>query len=451
MPVYLVALFYFARQIQQNKIAENPIYKYYTRGLLAKIAGGFLVCLIYIFYYGGGDTIGYFMSGKLVAQMGFVNQETFFSVLSGHLTNLNMMHFIENDLCCPDYYRDPQSFTVVRFASPIIILSGFSFFIATFIFAFLSYGGIWRLFMLFNELYPRMEKKLSVAILFMPSLLFWGSAILKDTITFSAACWVTYCIYQVFIKKEKRVKHFIYLVIASWIIISIKPYIFVALLPGASIWILYNRITNVKSTFIRLLISPLIIGIGLFASSSLLGALSGSLGSFGSVDKAINKAIVTKNDLTRDAYGENSFDIGEIDGSAGSILSKFPVALMAGLYRPFLWDVRNPVMAISALENSLLIFLTLRVFFRLGPIRVFRKIFSEPLLIFSFVFAIFFSFSVGLSTSNFGALVRYKIPSIPFFMSLLMILDETKERELEERRKQRLAEEELERQQMGLT
>jgi hypothetical protein len=290
-----------------------------------------------------------------------------------------------------------------------------------------------------------MEKKFSWAILFMPSLLFWGSAILKDTITFSAACWVTYCIYQIFIIKNNRIKYSIYLVIASIVIISIKAYIFVALVPGATIWILYDRIKSIKSAFFRILIAPLIIGIGILGSSFLLSSLGSSLGAYGSIDKAIDKALVTKNDLTRDAYGQNSFDIGEMDGSIGSIISKFPIALTAGLFRPFLWDVRNPVMLISALENTFLILLTFRVFFRLGPIKVFRTIFSNPLLIFSFVFVIFFSFSVGLSTANFGALVRYKIPSIPFFMGLLMILDEVKIREIMERKKLRQAEEELER------
>jgi hypothetical protein len=290
-----------------------------------------------------------------------------------------------------------------------------------------------------------MEKKFSWAILFMPSLLFWGSAILKDTITFSAACWVTYCIYQIFITKNKRVKYSIYLVIASFVIISIKAYIFVALIPGATIWILYDRIKNIKSAFFRILIAPLVIGIGILGSSFILSSLGSSLGSYGSIDKAIDKAIITKNDLTRDAYGQNSFDIGEMDGSIGSIISKFPVALTAGLYRPFLWDVRNPVMLISAIENAILLLLTFRVFFRLGPIRFFSNIFSSPLLIFSFIFVIFFSFSVGLSTANFGALVRYKIPSIPFFMCLLMILDEVKVREIIERKRVRQEAEEQER------
>jgi hypothetical protein len=35
---------------------------------------------------------------------------------------------------------------------------------------------------------------------------------------------------------------------------------------------------------------------------------------------------------------------------------------------------------------------------------------------------VFFAFSVGLTTSNFGALVRYKIPAVPFYLSAILIL-----------------------------
>jgi hypothetical protein len=38
------------------------------------------------------------------------------------------------------------------------------------------------------------------------------------------------------------------------------------------------------------------------------------------------------------------------------------------------------------------------------------------------VFAIIFSFAVGITTHNFGTLVRYKIPMYPFFVSGLFIL-----------------------------
>jgi hypothetical protein len=273
-------------------------------------------------------------------------------------------------------------------------------------------------------MYPNMERKFVIAILYMPSLIFWGSGILKDTITFSAACLFTYCIYSTFIKKQKRITNISLLILSSFALITVKPYIFVALLPGAAIWLSFSRISSIKNAFIKFSIAPLILIVAFAGTTSIMGALGGSLGSYNSVESALNKAVLTKNDLTRDAYGKNSFDIGTYDATVFGILSKFPQAVVAGLFRPFLWDVTNPVMLISAIENTFLIFLTLRVLLKVGPINFFSLIFKEPLLIFSFVFAIFFSFSVGLTTANFGALVRYKIPALPFYLCTLFILEE---------------------------
>jgi len=385
--------------------------------------GAIAVCLIYIFYYKGGDTIGYFESSILVTKLSVVDFETYLKIMSGDLSKLNLFHMVVNNLCCPDYYKDPQSFSVVRAVSPVIFLGSFSYLSTSLLFSYISYAGIWRLFLLFNELYPNMERKFATAILYMPSLIFWGSGILKDTITFSAACLFTYSIYNTFIKKHKRLTNITLLIFSSFALITVKPYIFVALLPGAAIWLSFSRISSIKNGFVKIAITPVILIVAFALTTTIMGALGSSLGSFSSVDSALNKAVLTKNDLTREAYGKNSFDIGSYDASLLGILSKFPVAVVAGLFRPFLWDVSNPVMLISALENTFLMLLTLRVLLRVGPLNFFSLIFKEPLLIFSFVFAIFFSFSVGLTTANFGALVRYKIPALPFYLCTLFILE----------------------------
>lgn len=424
IPIYFIGIYFFAQMNIQAKIAVNPLYKYYLKGLSAKLVGAIAICFIYIFYYKGGDTIGYFESSILLTKLAAYDFQTYLKIMAGDLSLKNLYVMILKDLCCPDYYKDPQSFSVVRAVSPFVFLGSFSYISTSLIFSFLSYAGIWRLFLLFNELYPNMEKKFVIAILYMPSLIFWGSGILKDTITFSAACLFTYSIYNTFIKKHKRVKNATMLILSSFALITVKPYIFVALLPGAAIWLSFSRISSIKNAVIKFTIAPLIILIALAGTTSIMGALGGSLGSYNSVESALNKAVLTKNDLTRDAYGKNSFDIGTYDASVTGILSKFPQAVVAGLFRPFLWDVSNPVMLISAIENTFLILLTLRVLLKLGPINFFSFIFKEPLLIFSFVFAIFFSFSVGLTTANFGALVRYKIPALPFYLCTLFILEE---------------------------
>jgi len=79
------------------------------------------------------------------------------------------------------------------------------------------------------------------------------------------------------------------------------------------------------------------------------------------------------------------------------------------------------------LENFILLLLTIYLLIRLKIIRFFQFIFSDPILIFSLLFTVFFMFAVGMASANFGALVRYKIPAMPFFVaSMFIILDKYK-------------------------
>ena len=141
-----------------------------------------------------------------------------------------------------------------------------------------------------------------------------------------------------------------------------------------------------------------------------------------SVDRVLTKAVVSNKDQKSDYYGGNSFDIGEFDATAGSIASKAHLAIAATLFRPTLLDARNPVMFLSALENTYIMLLTLLLLLRLKFFGFFTFIGEKPLLLFSVIFSLFFAFSVGIATSNFGSLVRLKIPCIPFFVSSLFVL-----------------------------
>ena len=78
-------------------------------------------------------------------------------------------------------------------------------------------------------------------------------------------------------------------------------------------------------------------------------------------------------------------------------------------------------MVISVVENIILLFFTAVLLLRLSPFKFFKEIFTDPFLVFAFIFSIFFAFGVGIASTNFGALVRYKIPLIPFLLLHILI------------------------------
>jgi hypothetical protein len=205
------------------------------------------------------------------------------------------------------------------------------------------------------------------------------------------------------------------------LLLSIKPYILFALLPGSIIWLANDRLQIVQSEVLRKVFAPLFISIGALIGFLLLSQLSGSLGAF-SVDKVLDKAVESNVDQKSDHYKGNSFDIGDFDASLGSMASKAHLAIAYGLFGPFLWNVKNPVMLLSALENTYILSLTFFLLLKLKFVGFFTLIWKNPLVLFSVLFSLFFAFSVGIATSNFGSLVRLKIPCIPFFVSSLFVL-----------------------------
>lgn len=146
-----------------------------------------------------------------------------------------------------------------------------------------------------------------------------------------------------------------------------------------------------------------------------------------------NTARITAYDIAlqtgRDAG--STYFLGELDGTFQSLILLSPEAINVALFRPYLWEVNNPLMLMSALESLAFLLLTFYVVYksRSGLLKSLRR----PDVLFCLVFSIIFAFAVGVSTYNFGSLSRYKIPLMPFYLlALILIYDQrNKERNVE--------------------
>ena len=423
LPPFILAFIYiFESQKVRSKIESDSKFEFYMKGLYFRIGGAVVLCLIYQFYYIGGDTINYWGSGVIVNRMIFKDIWIYFKILAGDRSWENYAAF-DVSTSYPDYMiRDAQSFAVVRLVSPFCFLTIRSYYSTSILVAWFTYGGIWRLYTVFSELFPNLQREFAYSTLFIPSVSFWGGGILKDTFSLWAGCLFIYGFYRIFIGRNFKLKYIILLALSATIMIAIKPYIFNALLLTCLIWLFGNWLRTIDSAFARALFAPFFIILGVVFVGLIFGQMSDQLGDYASVDKTIQKAVVTQKDLKRTEYGGNSFDIGTFDGSVGSMLSLFPKALFAGIFRPTIFDVRNPVMFLSAIENLFLSYVVFRTIIAAGLLGFWRRIFSQPILMASILFVFFFGFAVGLTTSNFGSLVRYRIPLVPFLLSSMFII-----------------------------
>lgn len=420
--IYSLIIYIIAVQMKIKRFVQIPLYRYFIPGLLVRMFGGLMLCLIYLFYYDGGDTINYYKGGICMINLAFKNFPVYVDIMKGNLTFENYMAFDQYTGYPATYmYRDEKTFTVIRLINPLILLCFKNFIATTILLAALAYTGPWRLFLMFCREFPGLSKQLAIAILFIPSVFFWGSGLLKDTFTFSAVCWYTFSFYKTFIVKEKRVMNLFFTVLSLWVLILIKPYLFIAIFPGSIMWYVFHLLNKIEGSLFRFIFFPVALLFGLGVSFLLVSLLGKELGKY-TLDNLLDVAIITQEDLTRDTYGPNSFDIGTFDGSVGSLLSKAPLAISATLFRPFLWEIKNPVMFLSGVENTVILIMFIIMLVRIKITAIVRIIMDQPILLFSMLFSIFLAYSVGLSTANFGALVRYKIPMIPFFMSSILII-----------------------------
>ncbi len=334
-PLYVLVILVAATIIKKTKVAKNPIYKYFVWGLFIKIIGSIALCLIYVYYYtSGGDTLNYNSDSSILLKF-FLNSPVDFLDVWLSPTSPESMSKIPSDLGVLVYHRDPNAFMVVRLLFPLKLLAFDCYLVASILMAVVSFSGVWKLYRVFCDYYPSLYKHFAFTILFVPSVVFWGSGLLKDSWTLSAVGWYTYSFYKIFIKKETRIASSITLLISAFILISIKPYIFIALLPGTFLWMISSRINNIKSVFIRILIAPLIIFFGLGLGFLIFSFTSSSLGQYSSIDSMLQKAVDSSYDLKQDYYQGNSFDIGSFDPTLSGLLSMFPIATMTGLFRPF--------------------------------------------------------------------------------------------------------------------
>ena len=421
-PIYILFILFWANVIKKNKIISASEYSYFVPGILAKIIGALALGTVYMFYYGGGDTLNYFNTAVSYSNLLSKESADFFTGWFGD-AGVNTPYMFDEETGYPVYsnQKDHHAFFIVRLLIPIAFLGFKSYFPMAILVSVVSFTGNWKLYKVFITEFPNFKKELAYCILFVPSVIFWGSGIMKDSFTFCAVGWFTYGFYFFFIRKKRSLFFLLYCVLAAAIILSIKPYILFALLPGSIIWLSNNAIQKIENNVLRKIFAPILLSAGALVAFLALLQLDNYLGKF-KFENVLNIAAVSQKDQKQDYYGGNSFDIGEFDPSIQGASSKAHLAIFAGIFRPTIFDVRNAVMLVSAIENTVFLLITLFLLFKLKFFGLFRVISANPMIQFSLIFSLFFAFSVGLSVSNFGTLVRLRIPEIPFFLSSIVLI-----------------------------
>ncbi len=409
----------------KSSIKDPILRKYFLPALWLKIFGALALGFIYQFYYSGGDTYNYHTLGSRVIWEAFT--EDFGAGLKLLFTEPGLHPEVFSYSQRIPFYYDEKSFFIVRIATFFDLLTFSSYSATALFFALFSFAGAWAFFITFYRQFPHLHKWIAISILFIPSVIFWGSGLLKDTVTLSALGLLTFAIHEVLIVKKVTTFNLILLFFSGWLIIKVKMYIILCFLPAAFFWVYAKQLFTTGSFAARIVMAPLLVPFVIVGAYLGVSKISETDEKY-SLDKVAETAKITAYDIRywtgRDAG--SGYTLGELDGTFTGMLALAPKAVNVSLFRPYLWEVKNPLMLLSAIESFLFLSITIFLLFRYPM--AFIKAFSDPNILFCFIFSLVFAFGVGVSTFNFGTLARYKIPLLPFYaLGLVLMINKIKQ------------------------
>lgn len=423
--LYIFVIYAFALMYRNKKIKLQPEYRFFIPALSAKLFGGLFFCLFSFYYYKGGDTFYYYIAAE-----GWVNH-----IIEDPILNIENLFAGKNRFISFEHnyiFNSNDIFAMVLNVIPFVLLGLKSYLITSILFALVSFIGLWQAYSTLCKLYPGAAKYLLIGFFFIPSALLWSSGILKDTISQGAIGWLIYAVSNIFIFNRKKYISILILLAGTLILFHLKPYILYILIPSFFIWIQSNLKAIIKSAIVRIIIMPLLLVTFLSIGVYLTTVVSESAGkySLGRLNKTL-EGFHSWHTYLAETQDQSGYSLGQIEFTPLGFLKATPAALNVAFYRPYLWEVRNMPTLLGAIEGVSMMLLTIYLLLKLR-LKIFTHIFKNKEAFFMMTFALVFGAIVGLSSYNFGALSRYKIPAEMFFiLSLTIVYYQTKKTKLQ--------------------
>lgn len=393
---------------------------------LLKLVFGFALWAVYTFYYtdrATADIYKYFDDSKVIYNTLKTNPIDYFKLLFG----------IGNKTPAFDHYYSEMNYwarkvdssiyndshTIIRFNALVRLFSFGYYNVHTVVICFLSLIGLTAIYKTFVTNLQDKKRELLFAVFLLPSVLFWGSGVLKEGLIFFALGLLIYYSNKLF-----SIKAIVICLGTAFLLAFSKFYVWLAIFPSITLLVWTNKSSS-KNIFVKFFVIILFIGtlglnIDYFTNiQNPLVTLSQKQYEFnllasGQLTDANHNPIPVANSI---------IEINKLEPTFYSFLKNSPQALINTFLRPYVWELKSPLMLLSGLETLLIIFI---LFFSLFFVKSLKEIKWEYLLFcLSFVFIQFLI--IGETTPILGAIARYKTIALPFLATaLLFIIDKEK-------------------------
>ena len=413
--IYMIILIIIANS-RKNNILDVEIKKYYVRNVLFKFFFAISFAVVYLIYYGGGDTTAYWDGAITLNKLFFKSPSNYFEVMIKDNYFISRSGYFDIDTGYPPAWltRESEAWFICKIASIVSFVTFKSYFATTLIFAFLTAMASWRVFELILKLKTHKKHIAAFCVLFVPTVSFWCTGISKDTVVFISILNLLYYIFDIMVLRNSiKFRHVFIILISIFVIYQVRSFVLAAI--AAPIFMAFGaRLTKkYEKQFLTKL---------LFRSLILFGGITIFLQFFASnfAAEMVAEAELVQLDFTQnETYTGKRYEIANTDASPVGLLRAIPESVFYGIYRPFINESISPTLIINGIESLVLMFLTVRFFISGSPFQKIKQIRKEEILVFAFIFSLFIAFMAGFTSVLFGVLVRIRAPLLLFFFLVL--------------------------------
>ncbi|MBL4624250.1 MAG: hypothetical protein JKY42_03795 [Flavobacteriales bacterium] len=387
---------------------------------LVKIGFGFLLFAIYYFYYGNNrftsDAFRFYDDSLVIYETLKTNPSHYFRLLFGIGLDqpdmsgyLNKMNYWTKDFT-HGLFNDNQ--TIIRINSLFDLFSFGYYHVHTVFMCFISLIGLTAIYKAFIPFLREIKLLLIIGVFLIPSVLFWGSGVLKEGVVLFAMGLLLWGLFN--LMRKFSVKHAFIFVSSILLLLFIKVYVIIALTPCIIGYALLNKYKqwNSWATYLCVIVIGCLITLSVHNRVPQIDIIT----------KLHHKQFDFIN-MTEKTNPGSGFYLERLNNNPIAYLKAIPTALINSTFRPFLWESKSPLMLYNSIGNIVLFFFgVLCLLFKKR-----QNLISFQLVGFCFVFILLLYLFIGWTTPISGAIVRYKILAWPFFIALfLLIVDEQK-------------------------
>ena len=360
-------------------------------GLIARFIATYYRFLMEANYYGYGDAMTYFSIGHVRVDQ----------LLTGAIP-------------LGDFVPTGSSTTFIQnLTGPIELITGQSSAGTFAVYSLFGFIGIWGFIGAARRAIPEINlRRYALLVLFLPTMLFWSSAIGKDA-------WMTMCLGILAAGASRiftRTRGGIVLTGIGMIgVVVCRPHIGVIAAAALLVTIVVARPRRATQTSASPS-GPLRIGLIVIAIVALAFSLGAITSVFPKAQPFSDPASLSA--ISIDTASQTARGNSQIEATSANQIWLYPVAFASAVFRPLIFEARTPPSLIAAIEGTVLIALVVR--WRKNVFAGLRLLRSSPYLLFATLDGVMF-FIIFASISNLGILARQRVQGLPFILLLLAI------------------------------